>query len=70
MALVQLILTVCALAQPADCEEQRLAFVDSGSLRHCMYHAQPKIAEWSAGHPNRRVVRWRCAYPEVEGTPI
>lgn len=70
MALVELILTVCALAQPADCEEQHLAFVDSGSLRQCLYQAPPKIAEWSASHPSRRVVRWRCGYPGSEGTPI
>jgi hypothetical protein len=70
MALVELILTVCALAQPADCEEQRLAFVDGGSLRQCMASAPPKIAEWSLEHPGRRVVRWRCGYPEVEGTKI
>ncbi len=69
MALVHLILTVCSLAQPADCEEQRIAFVESGSLRQCMASAPPRIAEWSAGHPNRRVVKWRCGYPGAEGTP-
>ncbi len=70
MAFVELILTVCALAQPAECEERRLAFVDGGSLRQCLDRAPPKIAEWSLGHPGRRVVRWRCAYPGTEGTPI
>lgn len=70
MALVELILTVCTLAQPVDCEEQHLTFVDSGSLRQCLYQAPPRIAEWSQGHPGRKVVRWRCAYPEAEGTPI
>jgi hypothetical protein len=70
MVLVQLILTVCSLADPTDCQEQRLAFVESGSLRQCMFAAPPKIAEWAASHPNRQVVKWRCGYPEAEGTPI
>jgi len=70
MSLVELILTVCTLAQPAACEERRLAFVDSGSLRQCLTQAPPKIAEWSMAHPGRRVVRWRCGYPGAEGTPI
>jgi len=70
MELVELILTVCTLAQPADCEERRLAFVDGGSLRQCMYSAPPKIAEWCLDHPSRRVVRWRCTFPGAEGTPV
>lgn len=70
MGFVELILTVCSAIQPSACEEQRLTFVDSGSLMQCMVQAPPKIAEWSDSHPGRRVVKWRCQFPAVEGTGI
>ncbi|MGO9672701.1 MAG: hypothetical protein ACLPSF_00755 [Methylocella sp.] len=67
MGLMELILTVCALAQPASCEEATLAFVDQGeSLMQCAMSAPPTIAEWVNHHPTRFVARWRCGYPEKE----
>ncbi|SFK38685.1 hypothetical protein [Methylocapsa palsarum] len=66
MGFVELILTVCAIAQPTSCEEQALSFVDQGSLMQCMLQAPPTIAQWSDEHPARHVVKWRCAYPGLE----
>ncbi len=54
MSLVELILTVCTLTQPAACEERHLSF----------------IAEWANSHPGRKVVKWRCSYPGNDGTPL
>jgi len=65
MGLVELILTVCSLSQPAACEERQLAFVDQGSLMQCMLQAPPTIAQWSDSHPGRQVVKWRCSYPNL-----
>jgi hypothetical protein len=67
MGLVQLILTVCTLTQPASCEERHLSFFEGGSLVQCMSRAPPAIAEWANSHPGRRVVKWRCSYPGIEG---
>ena len=62
-----LILTVCALAHPDRCSEQRLSFVDEGaSLMQCAVRAPPTIAQWCGTHPGLRVARWRCAYPRAE----
>jgi hypothetical protein len=67
MGLMELILTVCALAQPASCEETNLSFVDQGqSLAECAMAAPPTIAEWASHHPTRFVARWRCGYPGQE----
>lgn len=64
MGLMELILTVCALAQPTSCEETNLTFVDQGqSLAECAMAAPPTIAEWATHHPSRFVARWRCGYP-------
>jgi hypothetical protein len=62
-AMIELILTVCALSAPAQCEERRLPFVSQESLMQCVMRAPPYIAAWSGEHPASRVTRWRCAYP-------
>jgi hypothetical protein len=61
--MIELILTVCALNAPSQCEEQRLQFVSQGSLIQCMLQAPPYIAAWSEQHLAARVARWRCDYP-------
>jgi len=61
--MIELILTVCALNAPNQCDEQRLQFVSQGSLMQCMMQAPPYIAEWSDQHPAEHVTRWRCAFP-------
>jgi hypothetical protein len=64
--MMELILTVCALTAPSQCQEQRLEFVSQESVMQCMMHAPPYIAQWSEQHPAVRVTRWRCAYPGDE----
>lgn len=68
MELVALILTVCTMTQPESCEERQLTFLDQGTLMQCMAEAPPAIAQWSHEHPFRKVVKWRCGYPEREGS--
>ena len=52
MGLVELILTVCTLTQPAACEERRLSLVDEGSLMQCMTQAPPEIEVHFLTTPN------------------
>jgi hypothetical protein len=66
--MIELILTVCALHAPAQCDERRLQFASEESLMQCMLRAPPYIAQWSGEHPEIRVTRWRCAYPGDEKT--
>jgi hypothetical protein len=61
-AMLELILTVCALNAPSQCDEQRLQFASQESLMQCMIQVPPYIAEWSDQHPAERVTRWRCAF--------
>jgi hypothetical protein len=67
-AMIELILTVCALNAPSQCDEQRLQFASQESLMQCMTQAPPYIAQWSNDHPGTRIVKWRCAYPGDEKT--
>jgi len=60
MGLVELIITVCAVAQPAHCEEAHLQLAGTGSAVQCAMAAPPYIARWIDDHPKWRAVRWRC----------
>jgi hypothetical protein len=62
MGLVELIVTVCALSLPGQCEDQHLSFPANVSLHQCVMNAQPYIAQWINGHPKWVAVRWRCDY--------
>ncbi len=64
MDLIDLILTVCLLADPAKCRTEHLYFESHGTLFQCMLLAPPEIAKWTEEHPALKVVRWRCAWPD------
>ncbi|MHB8886128.1 MAG: hypothetical protein ACYC5H_13830 [Methylovirgula sp.] len=66
MGLMELILTVCSIAHPGQCDDRHLQFASQGSLRTCVADAEPYMAQWSNSHPNVHIVKWRCAYPGQE----
>ncbi|MDE3176206.1 MAG: hypothetical protein KGM15_08910 [Pseudomonadota bacterium] len=61
-----LIMTVCAMSAPEKCGEARLQFTADETLLQCMMQAPPYLAQWAEQHPDTRIARWRCAYPERE----
>ena len=63
MNMIEVIMTVCALANPSQCEEQHLQYAGQGSLRQCTMSAQPYMAQWINEHPKWSIVRWRCDVP-------
>ncbi len=63
MGLIEIVLTVCAIANPANCEEKRLQFAWEGSLTQCAMTAQPYIAQWIGDHPAWTARAWACDYP-------
>jgi len=60
MGLIELVVTVCALSLPSQCEDQHLSFAADMSLNQCVMNAQPYIAQWISEHPKWVAVRWRC----------
>ena len=65
MGFIQIIVMVCQIAQPDQCEEQRLQFAWQGSLTQCVMSAQPYIAQWISDHPQWAVKSYHCAYPDT-----
>jgi hypothetical protein len=61
--LIEIILTVCAIANPSNCEEKDLQYAWEGSIQQCMMAAQPYIAHWIGQHPAWFVTKWSCDYP-------
>jgi hypothetical protein len=76
MDTINLIITVCAVLAPTNCQEQSLIFSASFSLRQCAMAAPPYVAQWIGQHPNWTAVKWRCEYPhmrekaEGKATPV
>ena len=62
MGLIELIVTVCALSLPSQCEDQHFSFLANMSLNQCVMSAPPYIAQWINEHPKWVAVRWRCDY--------
>lgn len=66
MNMIELIVTVCALAQPSRCEEQHLQYAWQGSLLQCTMNAQPYLARWINEHPKWTIARWHCGVPHLQ----
>ena len=64
--MIEIILTVCAIANPSNCEEKYLQFTFDGSIQQCMMAAQPYIAQWIGNHPEWMATKWSCDYPGHE----
>ena len=67
MNMVDLIVLACSIASPSVCQTHHLLVQSGGSLRACMEQAEPYLAQWVGQHPNVRIARWRCAWPDSEG---
>ena len=63
--MMDLIVTVCSLLNPAACQDQHLLFdSQNGSLRTCVMQAQPYLAQWIGEHPGLRIIRYHCEWPD------
>jgi hypothetical protein len=60
---IEIVVTVCAIAQPSLCDDKHLQFVWEGSLKQCVMAAQPYIARWIGDHPQWVVKSYHCDYP-------
>ena len=63
MDLIAIVVTVCALARPDQCQEQRLEFSAQSSLKQCVMNAQPYLAQWINEHPKWSIKSYHCEYP-------
>lgn len=62
MGLIELVVTVCAIAQADACRDEHLQFTEPSSLTQCAMMAPPYIAKWIGEHPKWVAVRWHCEF--------
>ncbi len=57
-----LLLSVCLIAQPSHCREERINLsYDNPNPFLCLRNSQSTLARWQEEHPDWHVERWRCA---------
>ncbi len=61
--MIELVMTVCIVAQPATCRDQKVLLDATNTPFQCMMNAQPTIAQWGTEHPKWFVQRWKCQMP-------
>ncbi|MDQ0510080.1 hypothetical protein [Ancylobacter amanitiformis] len=69
---MELILSICLVANPGTCREEALSVsVEQTQMpMQCMIAAMPTIAEWSGTHPKWKVHKWRCGRANMGGRDI
>ena len=61
LTMIEILFSVCHVADPVRCKEERLSFLAENVTPHqCMTMGLIEIAKWSGGHPNWWVQRWTC----------
>ncbi|MEX6506635.1 hypothetical protein [Jiella sp. M17.18] len=68
--MVDLILTVCMLANPSSCHDERLTYQAGNGLAQCMMLAMPYVAQWAGDHPKWHVKSFHCAWPQERKEPV
>jgi hypothetical protein len=59
--MLELVVSVCLVDDPARCKDVNLVFTAEGmSHMQCVMGAQPEIAKWMDGHPKWVLKRWTC----------
>lgn len=59
--MLELMMTVCLLANANECRDVRLNFdADNATPMQCMSYGQIEMAKWIEEHPAFRIKQWRC----------
>ena len=58
--MMELVLTVCLLADPSKCEERSIGLYPDMTAMACVMQGQPQIATWAETHPGLSIERWTC----------
>lgn len=63
--MMDLFVTACLLAQPANCERFYVGFQEPVGIMECMLRGQLQAADWAKKHPTYKVRRWTCEEPRA-----
>lgn len=64
--MIELILSVCLVSDPARCEDVHLQFAEGAvTPQACLFNGQLEIAKWADTHPGWQIAKWQCARPRM-----
>ncbi len=59
--MIEIVLSVCLLANPSDCKEISLAQMGEKVTPYvCMFRGQVAASRWAEQHPNYKISKWKC----------
>lgn len=59
--MLELVVSVCLLANPSQCKEVSLVYLAEGTTpMQCMMASPTEIARWSESHPKWFARKWAC----------
>jgi hypothetical protein len=59
--MIQLVATVCLIAQPTVCRDETIATAANVAPFQCLMGAQIELAKWEVANAKWRVAGWKCA---------
>jgi hypothetical protein len=62
MGFLEILMTVCAIANANLCEDRRIIVDPDMSISRCVMTAQPTMAQWASENPGWTIIRWHCGY--------
>jgi hypothetical protein len=68
--MIELIFLVCSMVNTDVCAERTMTLFTSDSLMSCMMQGPPRLARWADEHPDTRIARFRCGWPDQDGKDI
>jgi hypothetical protein len=63
---IEIVMLVCAVTDPNQCEDKHLQFAWQGSLKQCVMAAQPYMAQWIGEHPQWVIKNYHCEFPRKQ----
>lgn len=63
--MVELVLLVCVIAQPAECEEILPPFQQPMTVHECLRRGPLVAARWARTHPDWEIRGWVCGAPKA-----
>jgi hypothetical protein len=59
--MIEIVLAVCSIHEPARCKDVHLTYVaENVTPYQCIRYGQPEIAKWLERNPKWAITRWKC----------
>lgn len=60
--MIEIVLSVCLLANPSDCKEISLAQMGEKVTPYaCMFRGQVTASRWAKENPQYKIAKWKCS---------